>query len=177
MKKLVSVSLAAAMVASMTACGSNNTAETTAAAAAGETSAAADGASFKIGLTGPLTGAAAAYGNAVVNGAKLAADEINAAGGANGYTFEVNGQDDENDTEKAINAYNTLKDWGMQILVGTTTSKPCIAVAAETANDNMFQITPSGSAVECVANDNVFRVCFADPDQGTSLRCLPPMMP
>ena len=116
MKKLVSVSLAAAMVASMTACGSNNTAETTAAAAAetiaaaGETSAAADGASFKIGLTGPLTGAAAAYGNAVVNGAKLAADEINAAGGANGYTFEVNGQDDENDTEKAINAYNTLKD-------------------------------------------------------------------
>ena len=174
MKKLVSVSLAAAMVASMTACGSNNTAETTAAAAAetiaaaGETSAAADGASFKIGLTGPLTGAAAAYGNAVVNGAKLAADEINAAGGVNGYTFEINGQDDENDTEKAINAYNTLKDWGMQILVGTTTSKPCIAVAAETANDNMFQITPSGSAVECVANDNVFRVCFADPDQGTA---------
>ena len=180
MKKLVSVSLAAAMVASMTACGSNNTAETTAAAAAettaaaGETSAAAesqtaaDGASFKIGVTGPLTGAAAAYGNAVVNGAKLAADEINAAGGVNGYTFEVNGQDDENDTEKAINAYNTLKDWGMQILVGTTTSKPCIAVAAETANDNMFQITPSGSAVECVAYDNVFRVCFADPDQGTA---------
>ena len=179
MKKLVSVSLAAAMVASMTACGSNNTAETTAAAAettaaAGETSAAAesqtaaDVASFKIGVTGPLTGAAAAYGNAVVNGAMLAADEINAAGGVNGYTFEVNGQDDENDTEKAINAYNTLKDWGMQILVGTTTSKPCIAVAAETANDNMFQITPSGSAVECVANDNVFRVCFADPDQGTA---------
>ena len=181
MKKLVSVSLAAAMVASMTACGSNNTAETTAAAAAAETTAAAgetsaaaesataaDGASFKIGVTGPLTGAAAAYGNAVVNGAMLAADEINAAGGVNGYTFEVNGQDDENDTEKAINAYNTLKDWGMQILVGTTTSKPCIAVAAETANDNMFQITPSGSAVECVANDNVFRVCFADPDQGTA---------
>ena len=180
MKKLVSVSLAAAMVASMTACGSNNTAETTAAAAAettaaaGETSAAAesqtaaDGASVKIGVTGPLTGAAAAYGNAVVNGAMLAADEINAAGGVNGYTFEVNGQDDENDTEKAINAYNTLKDWGMQILVGTTTSKPCIAVAAETANDNMFQITPSGSSVECVANDNVFRVCFADPDQGTA---------
>ena len=181
MKKLVSVSLAAAMVASMTACGSNNTSETTAAAAAAETTAAAgetsaaaesqtaaDGASFKIGVTGPLTGAAAAYGNAVVNGAKLAADEINAAGGVNGYTFEINGQDDENDTEKAINAYNTLKDWGMQILVGTTTSKPCIAVAAETANDNMFQITPSGSAVECVANDNVFRVCFADPDQGTA---------
>lgn len=178
MKKLVSVSLAAAMVASMTACGSNNTAETTAAAAAettaaaGETSAAvesataADGASFKIGVTGPLTGAAAAYGNAVVNGAKLAADEINAAGGVNGYTFEVNGQDDENDTEKAINAYNTLKDWNMQMLLGTVTSKPCIAVVAETAADNLFQLTPSGSAVESISGDNAFRVCYSDPDQG-----------
>ena len=179
MKKLVSVSLAAAMVASMTACGSNNTAETTAAAAAAETTAAAgetsaaaesqtaaDGASFKIGVTGPLTGAAAAYGNAVVNGAKLAADEINAAGGVNGYTFEVNGQDDENDTEKAINAYNTLKDWNMQVLLGTVTSKPCIAVVAETTADNLFQLTPSGSAVESISGDNAFRVCYSDPDQG-----------
>lgn len=179
MKKLVSVSLAAAMVASMTACGSNNTAETTAVAAAAETTAAAgetsaaaesqtaaDGASFKIGVTGPLTGAAAAYGNAVVNGAKLAADEINAAGGVNGYTFEVNGQDDENDTEKAINAYNTLKDWNMQMLLGTVTSKPCIAVVAETAADNLFQLTPSGSAVESISGDNAFRVCYSDPDQG-----------
>ena len=56
----------------------------------------------------------------------------------------------------------------MQMLVGTTTSGACIAVAAETANDNMFQITPSGSAVECVANPNAFRVCFSDPDQGTA---------
>ena len=92
--------------------------------------------------------------------------EINAAGGINGYQIEYNFQDDENDPEKSINAYNTLKDWGMQMLVGTVTSKPCIAVAAETINDNMFQITPSGSAVECVANDNAFRVCFSDPDQG-----------
>ena len=123
---------------------------------------------FKIGVIGPMTGDYAQYGNGVYNAAKIAADEINAAGGVNGYTFEVNGQDDENDTEKAINAYNTLKDWGMQILVGTTTSKPCIAVAAETANDNMFQITPSGSSVECAQNPNVFRVCFSDPDQGAA---------
>ena len=133
MKKLVSVSLAAAMVASMTACGSNNTAETTAAAAAaettvaaGETSAAAeyqtaaDGASFKIGVTGPLTGAAAAYGNAVVNGAKLAADEINANGGFNGYQVEVlDAGDDQGDPEKAVNAYNDLLDKGMHMLCGT----------------------------------------------------------
>lgn len=94
--------------------------------------------------------------------------EINAAGGAGGIMLEMNAQDDEHDPQKSVNAYNTLKDWGAQAIVGSTTSDPCIAVAAETSNDNMFQITPSGSAVECVAPDNVFRVCFADPDQGTA---------
>jgi len=82
--------------------------------------------------------------------------------------IETKAEDDENDPEKSINAYNTLKDWGMQVLDGPTTSKPCIAVGAEAESDNMFLITPSGSAVECVATDNAFRVCFADPDQGTA---------
>lgn len=179
MRKLVSLGLAVAMAASLTACGGGSTtadttaaaADTTAAAGADTTAAgdaAASGEAFKIGVTGPLTGAAAAYGIAVRNGADLAIKEINAAGGVNGTMLEMNAQDDEHDPEKAVNAYNTLKDWGMQMLVGATTSGPCIAVAAESSNDNLFQITPSGSAVECVAPDNVFRVCFADPDQGTA---------
>ena len=75
-------------------------------------------------------------------------------------------EDDEQDTEKSVNTYNVLKDWGMQVLIGTVTSNPCISVATETYNDNMFQITPSGSAVDCTANPNVFRVCFSDPNQG-----------
>lgn len=178
MKKLISFGLAAVMAASLAACGSGSSSNTTTTAAAteaagGETTAAAGGetaaaGSFKIGVIGPFTGGAAAYGNAVKNGADLAAKEINAAGGAAGYTLEVNPQDDEHDAQKSVNAYNTLKDWGAQMIVGSTTSGPCIAVAAETANDNMFQITPSGSAVECVAPDNVFRVCFSDPDQGAA---------
>ena len=106
------------------------------------------------------------YGNAVANAAQIAVDEINAAGGINGYQVEYRAEDDEHDAEKSVNAYNTLKDWGCQILDGTTTSAPCLAVAEKTAKDNMFQITPSGSAVECVQHDNVFRVCFSDPDQG-----------
>lgn len=180
MKKLVSLGLAVAMTVSLTACGGGSTTnttaatenkETTAAEAGSETTAETGGAaegSFKVGVIGPFTGPAAAYGVAVKNGADLAAKEINAAGGISGVTIELNAQDDEHDPEKAVNAYNTLKDWDMQMLVGTVTSKPCIAVAAESAADNMFQITPSGSAVECVTNDNVFRVCFADPDQGTA---------
>ena len=94
--------------------------------------------------------------------------EINEAGGINGVPIEFQFQDDEHDAEKSVNAYNTLKDWGMQMLVGTTTSAPCIAVADKSAADNLFQITPSGSAVECAANPNVFRICFSDPDQGAA---------
>ena len=128
-----------------------------------------EGATFKIGGIGPMTGAAAAYGNAVMNAAQIAIDEINEAGGVNGAQLEFNPQDDENDPETSVNAYNTLKDWGMQMLLGTVTSAPCIAVGAEAANDNLFLLTPSGSAVECIAGgDNAFRVCFSDPDQGAA---------
>ena len=59
-------------------------------------------------------------------------------------------------------------DEGMQVLMGTVTSAPCTAVAAETFKDNVFQLTPSGSAVECIANPNAFRVCFSDPNQGAA---------
>ena len=179
-KRLLSLGLAVAMAASLTACGSSGgsaetkapAGETKAADAAGtETKAAEEAAEsaggvFKIGGIGPLTGPAAAYGIAVKNGMELAAKEINAAGGINGAQIEYNYQDDEHDPEKAINAYNTLKDWDMQMLLGTVTSKPCIAVVAESQVDNIFQITPSGSAVECISGDNAFRVCFSDPDQG-----------
>ncbi|MFR1833129.1 MAG: ABC transporter substrate-binding protein [Lachnospiraceae bacterium] len=176
-KRVLSLVLAAAMAASLTACGGSEGAEQTTAAEAGKTEAAdagssgqeaADGTVWKIGSMGPLTGPNAIYGNAVVNGAQVAVDEINAAGGINGYQIEYKGADDESDAEKSINAYNSLKDWGMQILVGATTSNSCIAVAAKSAQDNLFQITPSGSAVECAENPNVFRVCFSDPDQGAA---------
>ena len=175
-KRVLSLSLALAMAASLTACGSSSsTTETTAAAADATTAAegassgaAADGAVFKIGGIGPVTGAAAVYGLAVKNGAQIAVDEINADGGINGYQIEFNFQDDEHDAEKSVNAYNTLKDWGMQVLMGTVTSAPCVAVADKTYADNMFQITPSGSSVECAQNPNVFRVCFSDPDQGAA---------
>lgn len=177
-KRLFSLGLAVAMAASLTACGGSGTTETTKAASA-ETTKAAEGESaaqgeaaaggvIKIGGIGPTTGGAAVYGIAVKNGAELAVKEINAAGGINGCTIEFNFQDDEHDPEKSVSAYNSLKDWGMQALMGTVTSGPCMAVADKTAADNMFQITPSGSALECAANPNVFRICFSDPDQGAA---------
>lgn len=154
--KFVSVALASAMVLSMAGCGSD-------ASPSGSSSDA-----FKIGGIGPTTGGAAAYGLAVQNAAQLAVDEINAAGGVNGYKFELNFQDDELDAEKSVNAYNTLKDWGAQIILGSVTSGCCIAVTDKTKEDNMFQLTPSGSAVACTQYDNNFRVCFSDPAQGAA---------
>lgn len=157
-KRFLGMALAALMVVSSAAgCSSSDTASSE---STGELT-------FKIGGIGPVTGNTAAYGLAVQNGAQIAVDEINAAGGINGYQIEFSFEDDESDAEKAVNAYNVLKDWGMQMLLGTVTSAPCTAVASETDNDRMFQITPSGTAVESVqGHDNVFRVCFSDPAQG-----------
>ena len=120
-----------------------------------------------IGGIGPTTGDNAIYGTAVENGIQLAVDEINADGGINGYQIEYQFEDDQSDSEKSVNAYNTLKDWGMHMLVGTVTSTPCVAVVEESHADNMFQLTPSATTVEAVQYDNAFRMCFSDPSQGT----------
>lgn len=168
-KRLLSLGLVAMMALSLAGCGGSGSAGSSDSTGAEEAKTEEKGAAgevFVLGGIGPLTGSAAAYGESVKNGIELAVNEINEAGGINGYQVEYYFEDDENDAEKAVNAYNTLKDKGIQMLVGTVTSKPCIAVGAESAVDNMFQLTPSGSAVQCVENDNVFRVCFSDPDQG-----------
>ena len=152
-------------------------------AACGGGSGDSDGASaegaFKLGGIGPITGAAAIYGNATKYGAQVAVDAINEAAGKS--VFVLNWQDDEHDPEKSVNAYNTLKDWGMQILVGTTTTAPCVAVSTETNADSIFQLTPSASSTDVIGGqadedgnvtiprkDNVFQMCFTDPNQGTA---------
>lgn len=127
----------------------------------------ADGTVFKLGTIGPLTGDAAIYGNAVANGAQIAVDEINALGGD--IQLALKAEDDVSAADTSVNAYNTLKDWGMQVLVGPTTSTPSSAVATEAYADRMFMITPSGSATTVTeGKDNVFQVCFTDPNQGTA---------
>ena len=154
MKKAVSIFLVLAMaVGCFAGCGSKEAKK--------------DADKFYIGGIGPTTGDAAIYGTAVMNGAQIAVDEINKAGGVNGKQIEFNFQDDQSDAEKSVNAYNTLKDWGMQVLMGTVTTTPCVAVADKTAQDNMFEVTPSASSTDVIASDNVFQVCFTDPNQGT----------
>lgn len=136
------------------------------------------GDAIKIGSIGPITGGAAIYGQAVKNAAALAIEEINGKGG---IQFEMKFQDDEHDPEKSVNAYNALKDWGMQILMGSVTSNPCIAVSAKSNEDSIFELTPSASSPDVIGGqpdadgnisiarrENVYQMCFSDPNQGTA---------
>ena len=134
---------------------------------------------IKIGSIGPITGGAAIYGQAVKNAAEIAVEEINAKG--EDIQFELQFEDDENDAEKAVNAYNKLKDWGLQILLGSVTTQPCIAVSSESNSDRVFTLTPSASSTDVLggqpdADGNVsvdrkecvFQMCFTDPNQGAA---------
>ena len=145
MKKLVSVLLVLAMTM------------TFASAAVAEDA-------LKIGVIGPMTGGAAVYGNAVARGAQIAANEINAQGG---MQIILDVQDDEADPEKGINAYNATLDNGTQMILGTVTTAPCVAVAAQAYEERIFMLTPSASSADVTAGkDNAFQVCFTDPGQG-----------
>ena len=164
-KKFMCMFMAAVMVLTMAACGSKSDGTDTGDAAnTGDT--AAETQTFTIGSSGPLTGDAAIYGIAVVQGAELAVDEINASDSAIKFNFLK--QDDEADGEKALNAYNTMMDDGMQVLVGPTTTGASLTVSAQTNADRVFMLTPSGSSPDITSGkDNVFQVCFTDPNQGT----------
>ncbi len=137
-------------------------------------------AAFKLGGTGPLTGGAAIYGSAAKSGAEIAVEEINALGGS--IQFDLRYEDDVHDAEKAGNAYNTLKDWGMQIFLGSVTSTPCVATSQEANNDKIFLLTPSASSTDVLGGvenpltgtvdvprkDVAFQMCFMDPNQGSA---------
>ena len=120
---------------------------------------------LKIAHIGPTTGAAALYGLATLHGAEIAAQEINEAGG--NYRVELINEDDEHNVEKVINAYNAALDAGAQMILGTTTSKPCEAAGAQGYTDRVFFLTPSASSTAVIEDkDNVYQICFTDPNQG-----------
>ena len=130
-------------------------------------SAFADDLTLKIAHIGPQTGPAAVYGLATYRGAQIAADEITAAD--NGITIKLLNEDDTHDAEKAVNAYNNVMEQGAQMIVGTTTTAPCIAVGAKAYEERVFMLTPSASSTDVTADkDNVYQLCFTDPNQGSA---------
>lgn len=189
MKKFLALLLALAMMLALVACGGTGDTGTDAEGTADDTAttedsttdtettddaaqteetgdaAGATGTAFKIGGIGPLTGANATYGNAAMNGAQIAVNEINALGGDIQFEFQV--EDDVGEAETSVNAYHALTDWGMQALIGPVTTTPSIAVAAEAYADRVLALTPSASSTDVTAGrDNMFQICFTDPNQG-----------
>ena len=160
MKKTFAILMAVLMLAVSAVACSSGAASTGSSAAADNTSSNV----IKIGATGPLTGVAAIYGIACQRAAQIAVDEVNALGG---LQFELRYEDDAHDAEKAVNAYNALKDWGVQITLGSVTTAPAKATSALNYEDGIFALTPSASGTTVVeGKDNVFQMCFTDPNQG-----------
>ena len=154
MKKFLAILMAALMVAAMFAgCG-------------GKTDYTANNTEYVIGVSGPLTGAAAIYGKAVQNAAQLAVDEINAAGGLNGIKFKLVALDDQHKADKVAGNYSALLEGGMQLSLGTVTTDPGEEFKNLSVEDNVFFLTPSASGDKIPANPNGYQMCFADGDQG-----------
>ena len=132
----------------------------------GATNYAANNTEFVIGLSGPLTGGAAIYGQAVANAAQMAVDEINAAGGLNGVKFKLVATDDMHDATKVSTNYSSMLENGMQLSLGCVTTAPGLEFTNLSAEDNVFFLTPSASGDDIPANDNGYQMCFADGNQG-----------
>jgi len=167
MKKLISLLLAVCMLFTLVACGGGDDKQpdNTDNQQVDNTDTPEAASTFIFGGIGPLTGEAAIYGNAVKNGAQIAVDEINALGGVQ---IDLQFQDDVADPETSVNAYNKLLDDGMQVLVGTVTTGACLSVSAKVFEDRVFALTPSASSADVIdGKDNMFQVCFTDPNQGS----------
>ena len=158
MKKTIAVCMATMMAMSVAACGG-----------ADGSAKGGDDSTFIIGSMGPTSGANASYGTSVKNGAQIAVDEINEAGGINGTKFELKFEDDQADAGVAANAYSKLYSDNMDALLGATTSNSCQAVNKLAQKDNILMVTPSGSTKDITEPDNVFRICFTDPLQGEKI--------
>ncbi len=185
LKKFMGLSLALILaVASLSGCGSKDSGTKDNSSSANDNTAgdnttgdntdnSASAETFLIGGIGPLTGDAASYGTSVKQGAEVAIKEINEAGGVKvgdkTFTLKLQFEDDEATPENAVTAFNTLMDAGMNALMGTVTSGAGLAIKDLTAQENILQLTPSGSAADLLGNSNAFRLCFTDPLQGVTM--------
>jgi len=125
---------------------------------------------IKLGVIGPLTGDYSMYGVAVENASKLAAKEINAAGGVNGQMLEMIAYDSKGDKTEAVNAYNRLRDQdGIVGLIGATFSGTTLSIKEIAKSDNMPVLTPTATNGEVTLDaPNIFRACYTDPYQGST---------
>ena len=172
--KLLSLVLCLAMLFSLAACASKDDTTTDTSSDTSDTADTTDTTSdgektVRLGLIGPMTGDNANYGTSTRDGAQIAVDEINEAGGVNGYTFVLDTQDSQGDPDSAVSAYGKLMDSGMNVSLGCVLSGEAQSVITAAVEDGILIVTPTSSAEACIeGNPNAFRVCFNDAAQGTA---------
>ena len=130
---------------------------------------------IRIGHVAPLSGGDAHLGKDNENGARLAADEINAAGGVKvggkTYRVEILGEDDKSDPKEGTLAAQKLIDAGVVAVVGHLNSGSSIPASRIYADANVAQISPSSTAAKYTQQGfkTTFRVVANDNQQGTAM--------
>lgn len=158
-KRVLSLILACLMIFSLAACANNK-----------DASDEVESDTIKIGQIGPQTGAVAVYGLSALKGMELAVDEINEAGGVLGKQLVLISDDDKGEPSEAVTLYNKMMNEGVDAIIGAITSKPTDAVAANSTEDGIPIITPTGTMASITeGRPNVFRTCYTDPYQGQAL--------
>jgi branched-chain amino acid transport system substrate-binding protein len=124
--------------------------------------------SVSIGAIFPLSGPVAFYGNESRDGALLAIEEINAAGGLLGKKLVLLSEDDEGDAAKAVNALTKLTTRDkVSFVIGSSTSGPTQAMSTLAQSNKVVLVSPSATNINVTkAGDFIFRACFIDPFQG-----------
>ena len=125
----------------------------------------------RVGVFMSLTGSTANFGISSVNGIKMAADEINAAGGINGKQVELLVQDDRSDASEAATIVTKFVTQDqVHAVLGEVASSRSIAAAPIAQNAKIPMLTPSSTNPEVTKKgDFIFRSCFIDPVQGAAI--------
>jgi len=125
----------------------------------------------RIGVFMSTTGSTANFGISSVNGIKMAADEINAAGGINGKQVELLVQDDRSDASEAATIVTKFVTQDqVHAVIGEVASSRSIAAAPIAQNAKIPMLTPSSTNPEVTKKgDFIFRSCFIDPYQGAAI--------
>ena len=128
---------------------------------------------IKIGANFEMTGNVANYGNASLEGLKLAIKEANDEGGVNGKKIEIVTVDNKSEASEAVNAATKLiSEDNVKVIVGPAVTANVIA-ESQVATDNQVPVlapdatSPAVTVENGVVKDFIFRSCFIDPQQGS----------
>ena len=125
---------------------------------------------FRIGIMESVTGVGETYGNVAAHSKRMAADEINAAGGVNGRMLELVVEDSKCNAQDAITAFRKLTDVdGVKIILGTSCSGAMLGVAPLAEENGVVLFSGLASNPDIAdAGDYIFRTQISDLEVGIS---------